>query len=85
MVTPVLPRPKDMLMRAWLPWVALARLIAQVIMKQMLLGPACMRMLLVQHGFHWQWAHLDLLPALPDGESETCKLNCSVPGPFQTV
>ena len=31
------------------------------------------------------WGHLDLLPPLPDGAGEACRLYCSVPGPLQTV
>ena len=32
-----------------------------------------------------QWGHLDLLPPLPDGAGEACRLYCSIPGPLQTV
>ena len=32
-----------------------------------------------------RWGHIDLLPPLPDGGSETCRLYCSAPGPFQSV
>ena len=35
--------------------------------------------------FGRRWGHLDLLPPLPDGAGETCRLYCSVPGPLQTV
>ena len=31
------------------------------------------------------WRHLDLLPPLPDGSGEACRLYCSVLGPLQTV
>ena len=30
-------------------------------------------------------SHLDLLPPVHDGESETCRLYCSVPGPLKSV
>ena len=29
--------------------------------------------------------HLDLLPPLPDGAGEACRLYCSIPGPLQTL
>ena len=32
-----------------------------------------------------RWGHLDLLPSLPDGAGEACRLYCSIPGPLQTV
>ena len=32
-----------------------------------------------------KWGHLDLLPALPNGGGEVCRLYCSVPGPLQSV
>ena len=35
--------------------------------------------------FGRKWGHLDLLPALPGGGSEACRLYCSVPGPVQSV
>ena len=35
--------------------------------------------------FGRKWGHLDLLPPLPDGAGEACRLYCSVPGPLQTV
>ena len=35
--------------------------------------------------FGRRWGHLDLLPPLPDGAGEACRLYCSVPGPLQTV
>ena len=35
--------------------------------------------------FHRWWGHLDLLPPLPDGSGEACRLYCSVLGPLQTV
>ena len=35
--------------------------------------------------FGRQWGHLDLLPPLPDGAGEACRLYCSVLGPLQTV
>ena len=35
--------------------------------------------------FRRKWGHLDLLPPLSDGAGEACRLNCSVPGPLQTV
>ena len=35
--------------------------------------------------FGRMWGHLDLLPPLPDGAGEACRLYCSVPGPLQTV
>ena len=35
--------------------------------------------------FGWEWGHLDLLPPLPDGAGEACRLYGSVPGPLQTV
>ena len=35
--------------------------------------------------FRRRWGHLDLLPPLPDGGSETCRHYCSVPGSLQTV
>ena len=35
--------------------------------------------------FGRQWEHLDLLPPLPDGAGEACRLYCSVLGPLQTV
>ena len=35
--------------------------------------------------FSRKWGHLDLLPPLPDGAGEVCRLYCSVPGPLQTV
>ena len=35
--------------------------------------------------FGRQWGHLDLLPPLPDGAGEGCRLYCSIPGPLQTV
>ena len=35
--------------------------------------------------FGRQWEHLDLLPPLPDGSGEACRLYCSVLGPLQTV
>ena len=35
--------------------------------------------------FDRRWGHLDLLPPLPDGAGEACRLYCSIPGPLQTV
>ena len=35
--------------------------------------------------FGRHWGHLDLLPPLPDGAGEACRLYCSIPGPLQTV
>ena len=35
--------------------------------------------------FGRRWGHLDLLPPLPDGAGEACRLYCSIPGPLQTV
>ena len=35
--------------------------------------------------FGRQWGHLDLLPPLPDGAGEACRLYCSLPGSLQTV
>ena len=35
--------------------------------------------------FGRQWGHLDLLPPLPDGAGEACRLFCSIPGSLQTV
>ena len=35
--------------------------------------------------FDRRWGHLDLLPPLPDGGSERCRLFCSIPGPLQSV
>ena len=35
--------------------------------------------------FGRRWGHLDLLPPLPDGAGEACRLYCSVLGPLQTV
>ena len=35
--------------------------------------------------FGRRWGHLDLLPPLPDGAGEACRLYCSVPGPLQSV
>ena len=35
--------------------------------------------------FGRQWRHLELLPPLPDGAGEACRLYCSIPGPLQTV
>ena len=35
--------------------------------------------------FGRQWEHLDLLPPLPHGAGEACRLYCSVLGPLQTV
>ena len=35
--------------------------------------------------FGRKWGHLDLLPALPAGAGEACRLYCSVPGPLQSV
>ena len=35
--------------------------------------------------FGRMWGHLDLLPPLPNGAGEACRLYCSVPGPLQTV
>ena len=35
--------------------------------------------------FGRKWGHLDLLPPLPDGAGEACRLYCSVPGPLQSV
>ena len=35
--------------------------------------------------FGRMWGHLDLLPPLPDGAGEACRLYFSVPGPLQTV
>ena len=32
-----------------------------------------------------KWGHLDLLPALPNGGGEDCRLYCPVPGPLQSV
>ena len=34
--------------------------------------------------FDRRWAHLDLLPPLPDGGVERCRMYCSVPGPLQS-
>ena len=31
------------------------------------------------------WFGLDLLPPLPDGAGEACRLYCSIPGPLQTM
>ena len=44
--------------------------------------------MLIESGAAWfgrQWEHLDLLPPLPDGSGEACRLYCSVLGPLQTV
>ena len=35
--------------------------------------------------FGRKWGQLDLLPPLPDGCGEVCRLFCSIPGPLQTV
>ena len=35
--------------------------------------------------FGRKWGHLDLLPPLPDGVGEACRLYSSIPGPLQTV
>ena len=35
--------------------------------------------------FNRWWAHLDLLPPLADGGSETCRLYCSILGSLQLV
>ena len=35
--------------------------------------------------FNRRWAHLDLLPPLPDGGGEKCRMYCSIPGPLQSV
>ena len=32
--------------------------------------------------FGRMWGHLDLLPPLPDGAGEACRLYCSIPGPL---
>ena len=32
-----------------------------------------------------RWAHLDLLPTLPDGRGERCRVYCSISGPLQSV
>ena len=35
--------------------------------------------------FDRRWAHLDLLPPLPDGGGERCRMYCSIPCPLQSV